>query len=126
MHELARTHLLVASVFLLCSWNEDNLSERLLTGISENKFIKRALFPPVGTNASTSKGGGKTKVATQWQLSAVLFGDGPKYKDSIAAATTPKEQLVWASKVKDRLRMCVCCLISTQMLMNFVLAEWRK
>jgi hypothetical protein len=62
---------------LLCSWNEDNLSEHLLTGISENKAIKRALFPPVGPNTSTSKGGGKTKVAAQWQLSVVLFGDDP-------------------------------------------------
>ncbi|KAJ7835272.1 hypothetical protein B0H14DRAFT_3871181 [Mycena olivaceomarginata] len=86
-------------------WNEDNLSERLLTGISENKDIKRALFPPVGPNASTSKGGGKTKVAAQWQLCIALFGDDPKYKDVIAAATTPKEQLVWANKVKNRLRI---------------------
>ncbi|KAJ6472988.1 hypothetical protein C8R45DRAFT_835466, partial [Mycena sanguinolenta] len=86
------------------SWTDDKLSERLITAISENKSIKRALFPPVGPNASTSKGGGKTKVAVQWQLCVILFGEDPKYKDAIAAATTPKDQLVWANKVKNRLR----------------------
>jgi hypothetical protein len=98
--------LVVASLdfFLPTSWNADNLSERLLTCISENKAIKRALFPPVGPNASTAKGGGKTKVAAQWLLGVKLFGEDPKYKDTIAAATTPKEQLAWANKVKNRLR----------------------
>ncbi|KAJ6476143.1 hypothetical protein C8R45DRAFT_1216876 [Mycena sanguinolenta] len=85
------------------NWTDDKLSERLITAISENKSIKRALFLPVGPNTSTSKGGGKTKVAVQWQLCVILFGEDPKYKDAIAAATAPKDQLVWANKVKNRL-----------------------
>jgi hypothetical protein len=43
-------------------------------------------------------------VAAQWLLGVKLFSEDPKYKDAIAAATTPKEQLAWANKVKNRLR----------------------
>ncbi|KAJ6487788.1 hypothetical protein C8R45DRAFT_781754, partial [Mycena sanguinolenta] len=87
------------------SWNADKLSERLITAISEDKFIKRALFPPPGPNGSTSKGGGMKKVVAQWKLCLLLFGDDPRYKEAVAAATTnPTQQTVWANKVKNRLR----------------------
>ncbi|KAJ7835155.1 hypothetical protein B0H13DRAFT_2108813 [Mycena leptocephala] len=86
------------------SWSDVALSEQLIACIVESRDIKRALFPPVGPNASTSNGGGKTKVAAHWQLCVLLLGDNPKYKDAIEAATTPKEQLSWANRIKNRLR----------------------
>ncbi|KAJ7791375.1 hypothetical protein B0H13DRAFT_2173092 [Mycena leptocephala] len=88
----------------LVSWSDVALSEQLIACIVEGRDIKRALFPPVGPNASTSNGGGKTKVAAHWQLCVLLLGDNPKYKDAIEAATTPKEQLSWANRIKNRLR----------------------
>ncbi|KAJ7473230.1 hypothetical protein FB451DRAFT_1248800 [Mycena latifolia] len=66
------------------------MSESLITRIMEDKDIKRALYPPVGPNASTSKGGGKTKVSSHWQLAKNLLGDDPRYKDALAAVKTAK------------------------------------
>ncbi|KAJ7911266.1 hypothetical protein B0H13DRAFT_2328479 [Mycena leptocephala] len=65
--------------------------------------IKRSLYPPCGPNASTQKGGGKPKVNAQWEVAVALLGDIEKYKDAIAACDTPKEKLVFANKIKNRL-----------------------
>ncbi|KAJ6514010.1 hypothetical protein DFH09DRAFT_1333265 [Mycena vulgaris] len=49
-------------------WSDVALSESIFACIMEDRDIKRALYPPVGPNASTAKGGGKTKVAAHWKL----------------------------------------------------------
>lgn len=88
---------------LLCSWKDPQLSVKLLAIISEDADIKRSLYPPCGPNASTQKGGGKPKVNAQWEVAVALLGDIEKYKDAIAACDTPKEKLVFANKIKNRL-----------------------
>ncbi|KAJ7128002.1 hypothetical protein C8R44DRAFT_554394, partial [Mycena epipterygia] len=59
------------------SWSDAARSEALVARIYEDRDIKRALYPPPGPNASTAKGGGKTKVAAQWQLCCNLLGEDP-------------------------------------------------
>ncbi|KAJ7131795.1 hypothetical protein C8R43DRAFT_1239642 [Mycena crocata] len=84
-------------------WKDPNLSLSLLTHIVENRDIKRSLYPPCGPNGSTVQGGGKPKVNAQWDLFVLTFGDDIKYKDAIAACTTPKLRLAYANKIKNRL-----------------------
>ncbi|KAJ7835772.1 hypothetical protein B0H13DRAFT_2678286 [Mycena leptocephala] len=84
-------------------WKDPQLSVKLLAIISEDADIKRSLYPPCGPNASTQKGGGKPKVNAQWEVAVALLGDIEKYKDAIAACDTPKEKLVFANKIKNRL-----------------------
>ncbi|KAJ6629025.1 hypothetical protein B0H10DRAFT_1776702, partial [Mycena sp. CBHHK59/15] len=88
----------------LYSWSDPTLSEALVSRIMESAEIKRALYPPPGPNASTAKGGGKTKVGSQWQLCLNLLGEDPKYKEALAAVTTSKERTAYANKIKNRLR----------------------
>ncbi|KAJ7192712.1 hypothetical protein GGX14DRAFT_406094 [Mycena pura] len=86
-------------------WSDQSLSQELLTQILENGDIKRVLFPPPGSNASTAKGGGKTKTASHWKLCLMVFGDSPKYKAALkAAAKVPKDRIAYANKIKNRLR----------------------
>ncbi|KAJ7018601.1 hypothetical protein C8F04DRAFT_909624, partial [Mycena alexandri] len=68
-------------------WTND-LSQQLVTCIVQTAIIKRVLFPPPGANASTAKGGGKTKVSAQWDLCVELLGENTKYKQAITAAKT--------------------------------------
>ncbi|KAJ7733589.1 hypothetical protein DFH07DRAFT_780603 [Mycena maculata] len=68
-------------------WKDPALREKLIALIMENKYIKQALYPPCGPNASTTNGGGKTK-----------------YKEVIAACNTPKKQLGYANRIKNRMR----------------------
>ncbi|KAJ7154919.1 hypothetical protein C8R43DRAFT_1126303 [Mycena crocata] len=86
------------------NWKDPQLSVELLMHISENKDIKQALFPPCGPNTSTTNGGGKKKVDAQWKLAFLLLGKIEKYKDALAAVSTPKEKQFWANKIKNRLR----------------------
>ncbi|KAJ7200133.1 hypothetical protein GGX14DRAFT_314083, partial [Mycena pura] len=58
-------------------WSDVALSESIVACIMEDGDIKRALYPPVGPNASTAKGGGKTKVAAQWKLCLAVLGEHP-------------------------------------------------
>ncbi|KAJ7876953.1 hypothetical protein B0H14DRAFT_3786596 [Mycena olivaceomarginata] len=61
--------------------------------IAEDKDIKQSLYPPCGPNASSSNGGGKPKIDTQWELANLLLGDDEKYKESLkAAAVVPKDK----------------------------------
>jgi hypothetical protein len=69
----------------------------------ENSDIKWALYPPCGPNASTTKGGGKPKSAAHWELFVLLLGNSEKFKDALAACLTPKQKLVYANKIKNRL-----------------------
>ncbi|KAJ7099758.1 hypothetical protein C8R44DRAFT_888450 [Mycena epipterygia] len=69
----------------------------------EHKHIKQSLYPPCGPNASTTKGGGKTKSNAQRDLSVLLLGKDAKYKDALAKCKAPKKQLAYANKIKNRL-----------------------
>ncbi|KAJ7434202.1 hypothetical protein B0H11DRAFT_1664722, partial [Mycena galericulata] len=86
------------------SWSEPALSQALIACIMEDRDIKRALYPPPGPNASTAKGGGKTKTESQWQLCLNLLGEDPKYQEALDAVKTKKEQVAYANKIKNRLR----------------------
>ncbi|KAJ7744712.1 hypothetical protein B0H14DRAFT_3514652 [Mycena olivaceomarginata] len=58
-----------------------------------------------GPNASTKKGGGKTKVSARWEICLKLLGDHPEYQEAIAAAANvPRERSPWANRIKNRLR----------------------
>ncbi|KAJ6543425.1 hypothetical protein DFH09DRAFT_882654, partial [Mycena vulgaris] len=59
------------------SWSDVALSESIVACIMEDRDIKRALYPPVGPNVSTAKGGGKTKVAAHWKLCLAVLGEHP-------------------------------------------------
>ncbi|KAJ7734192.1 hypothetical protein DFH07DRAFT_967741 [Mycena maculata] len=85
-------------------WSDPALTQALITCIMEDRDIKRALYPPPGPNASTAKGGGKTKTSSHWQLCLNLLGEDPKYKEALAMVTTAKERLAYANKIKNRLR----------------------
>jgi hypothetical protein len=87
----------------VCSWSDQTLTQDLIARIIENAIIKRALFPPPGPNASTAKGGGKTKSSAYWQLCLLLLGDNPKYKAALDAVSTTKDQTAWGNKIKNRL-----------------------
>ncbi|KAJ7512117.1 hypothetical protein B0H11DRAFT_1898616 [Mycena galericulata] len=95
------------SGILSVDWSDPALSEALIARIMEDKDIKRALYPPPGPNASTAKGGGKSKVESQWQLCLNLLEEHPKYKEALAAVTTKKERTAYANKIKNRLRAYV-------------------
>ncbi|KAJ7034196.1 hypothetical protein C8F04DRAFT_1183482 [Mycena alexandri] len=85
-------------------WSNE-LSQQLISSIVGKAIIKRVLFPPPGANASTAKGGGKTKVSAHWDLCVELFGDDPKYNDVIEEAKKlPKQQVLWARKIKARIK----------------------
>ncbi|KAJ7205818.1 hypothetical protein GGX14DRAFT_327153, partial [Mycena pura] len=86
------------------SWSDPTLSEELVAQIFENRDIKRALYPPPGPNASTAKGGGKTKTSAHWLLCLKVFGEKPKYKKALAAVDTAKDRTAYANKIKNRLR----------------------
>ncbi|KAJ7108895.1 hypothetical protein C8R43DRAFT_962832 [Mycena crocata] len=73
-------------------WKDPQLSVELLMHILENKDIKQALFPPCGPNASTTNGGGKKKIDAQWKLAFILLSKIEKYKEALAAVSTPKEK----------------------------------
>ncbi|KAF8149304.1 hypothetical protein K438DRAFT_2086789 [Mycena galopus ATCC 62051] len=75
-------------------WSDQVLTQDLIARIIENATIKRALFPPPGPNASTAKGGGKTKSSAYWQL----------LQGALDAVSTTKDQTAWGNKIKNRLR----------------------
>ncbi|KAJ7107037.1 hypothetical protein C8R44DRAFT_885708 [Mycena epipterygia] len=85
------------------NWKDPELSVKLLALIMEHKHIKQSLYPPCGPNASTTKGGGKTKSNAQWDLFVLLLGKDSKYKDALAKCKAPKKQLAYANKIKNRL-----------------------
>jgi hypothetical protein len=76
----------------------------LLTAITDDEQIWQGLFPTVGSNVSTSKGGGKKKVDFQWALCVALFKEHPKYALLFGQVATAKDRGVWTMKIKNRLR----------------------
>lgn len=89
------------------SWT-DALTGKLYAAIIENEDIKRGLFPPPGSNASTKDGGGKAKTDFHAMLAQEVFGEeGCEHKNAFEAARTPKEKEVWISKIKNKLAKSV-------------------
>ena len=82
------------------------MTSALIAEIQENEEIKRGLFPPPGGNASTAKGGGKTKKDHHLALAKALFGTdktGHYIPAFTAALNDKKEEKKWANKIKNRL-----------------------
>lgn len=84
------------------------LTWSLITAIEEDKNIKRALYPPPGSNASTAKGGGKAKTEFQAHLATVLFKNHPDYKRAFALTKDePRQLAAWGRKIKNRIKASV-------------------
>ena len=95
-----------------CSWDKDDhkLSMSLMTAITDDDTIARALFPKVGPNPSTRSGGGRPKTDHYWELCKVLFTDHLEYGAAFAPALhgDKTERKAWITKIKNRLCRCVC------------------
>jgi hypothetical protein len=83
------------------------LTWSLIAAITDDAAIKQGLFPSPGANVSTSKGGGKPKTDHQYALAVTLFSEHPKYSEVFTLATTSKEKVVWAKRIKNRLQKYV-------------------
>ncbi|KLO08241.1 hypothetical protein SCHPADRAFT_944633 [Schizopora paradoxa] len=84
-------------------WTTD-LTWKLYTAIIENEDIKRGLFPPPGSNASTKDGGGKAKIEFQAMLAGEVFGgENCEHKAAFEAAKTKAEKEAWVTKIKNKL-----------------------
>ncbi|KAJ8094827.1 hypothetical protein PM082_010039 [Marasmius tenuissimus] len=91
---------------------EKDLSTRLVALITENKEIRRNLYPgPNETNLLTAKGGGTAKTDYYWQLALGLFKDHPVYGPQIVQAIAGgKGRGKWEDKIKNRLdKMALIC-----------------
>lgn len=53
---------------------------------------------------STAKGGGKSKTESHYALCVALFEKSKVYGKAFKLATTPKQQGVWAEKIKNKIR----------------------
>ena len=92
------------------SWNKDiPLSDLLISTIMEDRQIKQALFPSLGPNASSSKGGGKAKMEHHYVIAQIMFMDHPKYCDAFQKVEDAegkegiKLQRLWGNKIKNQL-----------------------
>lgn len=88
------------------SWQADNHhdTDTLLTALTDNPEIQQALYPDVGANVSTSRGGGKPKTDHQWELCVCVFKNHPKYGAAFALAKTKAQRTTWTNKIKNHLR----------------------
>ncbi|KAJ7790658.1 hypothetical protein B0H14DRAFT_3568945 [Mycena olivaceomarginata] len=94
----------IAAAQVKIDWDNER-SEKLIALIMEHTHIKRALFPPCGPNASTTKGGGKSKASAHFDLCKLLLADEEEYKDILNRAdNSPKDKTALALKIKNRLR----------------------
>src|SRR6266487_1782756 len=92
---------------ILNSWKDVDLTWKLIAAITDNPEIKQGLFPGVGSNVSTAKGGGKKKTDHQFALAENVFKDHPDYGRLFAQAQTVKEKGLWGRRIKNRLKRCV-------------------
>ena len=96
---------------LSCSWNNDvELSESLITIITDDQTIKQALFPSPGSNSSSSKGGGKPKTEFHWMICKLLFTNHSVYSEAfkkVELCNNAKKKAAlrrtWGNKIKNRL-----------------------
>lgn len=89
------------------SWKDRDLTWQLINCITEDPIIRQGLFPGPGANVSTTKGGGLSKAHHHKELAARIFGDHPVYGPAFAQALTPKEKVVWANRIKNRIQASV-------------------
>jgi hypothetical protein len=95
----------------LHSWKDVELSQALITAITDDTKIKQALFPSPGSNVSGSKGGGKPKTDYHWELCQILFTDHDTYGSAlrkVEECTNVKKcaalKRTWGIKIKNRLK----------------------
>jgi hypothetical protein len=95
----------------LDSWKDVELSEALISAITNDQKIKQALYPFPGSNVSGSKGGGKPKTDFHWQLCQILFGVHDIYGPAlqkVEECTDVKKcaalKRTWGIKIKNRLK----------------------
>jgi hypothetical protein len=93
------------------SWKDVELSEALISAITNDQKIKQALFPSPGSNVSGSKGGGKPKTDFHWQLCQILFAAHDTYGPAlqrVEECTNAKKHAAskrtWGIKIKNRLK----------------------
>ncbi|KAF9562394.1 hypothetical protein CPC08DRAFT_761522 [Agrocybe pediades] len=93
----------------VCWTNE--LSQSLLTAISEDQDIKQGLFPAPGGNVSTARGGGKKKTVWQWKVAVDIFQNHPQYGpafqkvlDMTPGPPATRAKTVWGDKIKNRIK----------------------
>ncbi|EIN04728.1 hypothetical protein PUNSTDRAFT_138373 [Punctularia strigosozonata HHB-11173 SS5] len=85
-------------------WEKNpDLTWSLISAVEDNEDIKQALFPGVGANVSTGRGGGKPKTEFQYMVAAEVFGKHDSFKDEFHAAKTSKEKKLWSDKIKNRI-----------------------
>ena len=82
-------YLLWVLTIFLCSWRDLNLTWALIGAITDNDDIQHGLFPPPGKNASTAKGGGKSKKDWHWEICKAIFTSHNIYSNAFAQATNP-------------------------------------
>jgi hypothetical protein len=73
---------------------------------------KQGLFPPQGSNVSTTKGGGKKKTKRQYTVAKCIFEAHPVYGEAFRAAQDPKAKAVWANKIKNRVQKSVFVIVT--------------
>ena len=95
----------------LNSWKDVEMSEALISAITDDPKIKQALFPSPGSNVSGSKGGGKPKTDFHWQLCQILFTNHDTYGaalQKVEECTDQKKAVAlkrtWGIKIKNRLK----------------------
>lgn len=107
------------------SWSIIELSESLITLVTDDRVIKQALFPSPGSNTSSSKGGVKPKMEYHWILAKLLFTDHEKYGKAFQRMEECKEvrqaanlRRIWGSKIKNQLVKYVVLLLKAVSLTN--------
>ncbi|KAG8927477.1 hypothetical protein FRC01_007378 [Tulasnella sp. 417] len=80
--------------------NEPELTDALLTSIEEDSDIRQGLFPGCGGNASTAKGGGKSKSKFHKALARMIFAGHGVHGDVYTRAS-PHEKKEWGKKIKN-------------------------
>lgn len=77
----------------------------LVNAINDDNDIRQGLFPDVGANASTGKGGGKTKQEWHEIIAKIIFKNHEKYGAQFTSmASSSSGRKAWALKIKNRIQ----------------------
>ena len=86
------------------NWDEKTTWD-LINNIMDDDNIRQGLFPDVGGNVSTGKGGGKTKAEWHEILAKRVFSEHTQYGTLFArTANTTSGLKVWTLKIKNRIQ----------------------